>query len=125
MSARSRPKPRNLLGRLAAWLGRRPQPAPLDAGQPSFESEPDKAALAGIVQSAYASGMAAERIRIEAILQAPGAATFPDIAIDLVLRPATGAQAAKVLARAESDAAARAAAIKSNLLESANIATLH
>ena len=70
------------------------------------------------IRGAFDSGVAAERTRIEAILQAPGAKTFPDIAVDLVLGPATGEQAAKVLARADADAATRAGLIKSNLLES-------
>jgi hypothetical protein len=100
------------------------QPAQLDAGHPFFESEAIKAALIDVVRGAYADGVQAERKRVETILQAPGASTFLEIAADLAVGPATAAQAAAVLARAEADAATRAAAIKSNLLESTR-AVLH
>jgi hypothetical protein len=117
---------RDLWVRLATWFGRRAQPAPLDAGHPFFESEDHKAVLAGIIQSALADGARAERTRISEILNAPGAATFLEIAVDLALGDATVAQAAAVLARAEADAATRAGAIKSNILERASSqVTLH
>jgi hypothetical protein len=117
---------RNLLGRLASWLGRRAQPVPLAAGHPLGESEEQiKAALAALIRGAFDEGVQAERKRVTEILQAPGASTFLEIAVDLALGNASGTQAAGVLARAEADAATRAAAIKSNLLESANVATLH
>jgi hypothetical protein len=117
---------RNLLGRLASWLGRRPQSAPLDASPfAGMTSEEIKAELAALIRAAYDEGVQAERKRIGEILQAPGASTFLEIAVELALGNASGTQAAGVLARAEADAATRAAAIKSNLLESANVATLH
>ena len=118
---------RNLLGRLASWLGRRAQPAPLDAGHPFFESEAIKAALIDVVKGAYADGEAAERKRVTEILTAPGAQELPELAADLVLGPATGAQAASVLARAETDAAKRAGLMKSPLesASSGHVPTLH
>jgi hypothetical protein len=118
---------RNLWVRFASWFGRRAQPAPLAAGPFSGSEEGIKAELAVRIRGAFDSGVAAERTRIEAILQAPGAKTFPEIAADLVLGPASSAQAAGVLARAEADAATRAGIIKSNLLDraSADVPTLH
>jgi hypothetical protein len=125
---------RNLWVRLASLLGIRAQPplAPPNRDlaaefQAFFASETYKAALAGVVQGAFADGVAAERTRTSEILNAPGAATFPEIAVDLLLGPATGAQAAAVLSRAEADAATRAGAIKSNILDraSADVPTLH
>ena len=100
----------------------RTQPAPdlAAAFAAYFASETYKAALAGVVQGAFADGVAAEKARIEAILRAPGAATFREIAMDLVLGPASSAQAVGVLARAEADAATRAGSIKSDLLERAS-----
>jgi len=101
------------------------QPAPLEAGHP-FESEAIKAALIDVVKGAYADGEAAERKRVTEILTVPGASTFREIAMDLVLGPASSAQAAGVLARAEADAATRAGAIKSNILDRASSqVTLH
>jgi hypothetical protein len=118
-----------LVGKIASWLGRRPQPVPLDAGHPLGESEEEvKATLAAAIRGAFDSGVAAEKARVTEILQAPGASgTFMEIAADLVLGPATAAQASAVLARAEADAATRAGAIKSNILEraSADAPTLH
>jgi hypothetical protein len=95
------------------------------AFQAFFDSETYKAALAGVVRGAFADGEAAERTRTSEILNAPGAATFLEIAVDLALGDATAAQAAAVLSRAEADAATRAGIIKSNLLESANAPTIH
>ncbi|MGC2784740.1 MAG: hypothetical protein WA397_13105 [Roseiarcus sp.] len=120
---------RDLFGLFSAWRRRRTQPPPLASGHP-FEGATEaeiKAALAGAIRGAYDEGVAAEKTRTEAILQASGAKTFPDIAVDLVLGPATGEQAAGVLARAEADAATRAGLIKSNLLDraSADVPTLH
>ena len=74
---------------------------------------------------AHDAGVSAEKARVSAILTAPGAAHFLEIAMDLALGPATGEQAVIVLARAESDAAIRAGIIKSNLLESSNASTIH
>jgi hypothetical protein len=74
---------------------------------------------------AHDAGVAAEKARVSAILTAPGAAHFLEIAVDLVRGPATGEQAVIVLARAEADAATRAGIIKSNLLESAGASTVH
>jgi hypothetical protein len=117
---------RNLLGRVASWLGRRPQPVLFAAGHPLGESEEEvKATLAAAIRGAFDSGVAAEKARVAEVLQAPGAATFHEIAADLLLGDATAAQAVAVLSRAEADAATRAGAIKSDLLESANVATLH
>ena len=80
--------------------------------------------VAAALRASFDEGAAAERARVSEILNAPGAALFPTIAIDLALGTATGVQAASVLERASADAATRAAAIKSNLLESATL-TLH
>jgi hypothetical protein len=106
------------------------QPAPdrnLSAAfQAFFDSEAYKSALSGVVRGAFADGVAAERTRTSEILNAPGAATFLEIAVDLALGDATGAQAAAVLARAEADAATLAGAIKSNILDRASSqVTLH
>jgi hypothetical protein len=99
---------------------------PLDAGNPFADlNETEVKASLAAIRGAYDAGVAAERTRIEAILQAPGASTFPDIAVDLVLGPATAAQAAGVLARAETDAAKRASLLKTSLLESANASAIH
>jgi len=109
----------------------RAQPAPdrdLAAEfQAFFASETYKDALAGLIKAAFADGVAAEKARVTEILQAPGASgTFMEIAADLVLGPATAAQASAVLARAEADAATRAGAIKSNILDRASShVTLH
>jgi hypothetical protein len=101
---------------LRRWLGRRTQPP----AAPSDREARDAGvhSLDEVIAVAIRDGRQAERARVAEILQAPGAATFPDIAADLVLGPATGEQAAKVLARADADAATRAGLIKSNLLES-------
>ena len=114
---------------LVAWFGRRAQPAPLAPGN-SFAGLNEtefKASIAAAIRAAYDEGAAAERSRIEAILTGARARRlFPDIAADLVLGPATGEQAAGVLARAEADAAKRAALLKSSPLESAtHVPTLH
>jgi hypothetical protein len=102
------------------------QPSPLAAAlEEFFASAPFKSAIASIIRGAFADGVADEKARIEAILAAPAAAIIPDLAADLVRGPATCEQAITVLARAEADAATRAAAIKSNLLERTNVATLH
>jgi hypothetical protein len=101
------------------------QPAPPAAGHPFFESEAVKAALIDVVRAAFADGVAAEKARVEAILTAPAAAMFIDLAADLVRGPATAAQAAGVLARAETDAAKRASLLKTSLLESANASAIH
>jgi hypothetical protein len=116
---------RNLWVRLASWLGRRAQPARLDASPfAGMTSEEIKTVLAAALRGAHDEGRAAERKRVAEVLNAPGAALFPTIAIDLAQGDATAAQAGSVLARAEADAATRAAAIKSNLLESSS-ATFH
>jgi hypothetical protein len=102
------------------------QPSPLaTALEEFFASAPFKDAIAALIKAAFEDGVQHERARIEAILTAPGAATFPEIAADLLRGPATGAQAIQVLERAEADAATRAAAIKSNMVESANAPTRH
>lgn len=86
-----------------------------------------KATLAAAIRGAHDAGMAAEKRPFEEILQAPGASTFPELAIDLALGTATREQAAGVLARAETDAATRAGLMKSNLLDraGADVPTLH
>lgn len=117
----------NLLGKIASWLWRRAQPAPLASGHP-FEGATEaeiKAALAAATRGAYDEGVSAEKARVCAILTAPGAATFPEIAMDLALGAATGAQSLAVLSRAGTDAAKRAALLKSSLLESANAPAIH
>jgi hypothetical protein len=108
-----------------AWLAlpscwRRTQPAPLDAGHPFPENPEVKAALAAVIRGAFDEGVQAERKRVTEILQAPGASTFLEIAVDLALGSASGAQAAGVLERASADAATRAGLIKSDLLERAS-----
>jgi hypothetical protein len=96
------------------------------AADPFFQSEDYKTALAEVIKAAFADGENAEKARVAEILHAPGAATFLEIAVDLALGDATGAQAAAVLARAEADAATRAGAIKSNILDRASSqVTLH
>jgi hypothetical protein len=96
----------------------------LDA-TPFFANEQVKASVSTIIAKAFEVGMSTEKARVSAILTAPGAATFPEIAMDLVRGPATCEQAMQVLERAEADAATRAATIKSNLLESSNASTIH
>ena len=90
-----------------------------------FASAPFKSAIASIITAAFSDGVVAEKARVSAILTAPGASTFPEIAADLVRGPATGEQAVIVLARAEADAATRAALLKSSPLESATTTTFH
>jgi hypothetical protein len=106
----------------------RAQPALIALGNPfaCLNETEVKASIAAAIRGAFDEGVAAERKRIGEILQAPGAATFREIAMDLVLGPASSAQAAGVLARAEADAATRAGAIKSNILDRASSqVTLH
>jgi hypothetical protein len=100
------------------------KPSPLTAVE-FFASQQCKIALSTIIRTAYADGVAAEKARVAQILQAPGAAHFLEIAVDLALGQATGEQAIQVLARAEADAATRAATIKSNMVESVNAPTRH
>jgi hypothetical protein len=119
---------RNRWVRLASWLGRRAQPVPLDASPfAGMTSEEIKTVLAATLRGAHDEGRAAERKRIAEVLNAPGAALFPTIAIDLAQGDATAAQAGSVLARAGADAAKRAGLMKSNVLEraSADAPTLH
>jgi hypothetical protein len=112
--------------RFRGFAEARAQSVPLDAGNPFADlNETEVKASLAAIRGAYDAGVAAERTPIEAILQAPGASTFPDIAVDLVLGPATAAQAAGVLARAETDAAKRASLLKTSLLESANASAIH
>jgi hypothetical protein len=106
----------------------RAQPAPIAPGN-AFDGmsvEEIKTVLAAALRGSYDEGVAAEKARVEAILAAPAAAIFPDLAADLVRGPATCEQAITVLARAEADAATRAGAIKSNILDRASSqVTLH
>jgi hypothetical protein len=103
------------------------QPAPLDASPfDGMNVDEVKIVLAAALRGSYDEGVAAEKARIEAILGCEGAKVFAEIAIDLLRGPATGAQAAAVLSRAEADAATRAGAIKSNILDRASSqVTLH
>jgi len=105
----------------------RAQPAPGAAGQifAGLTEEQIRAQLAAALRGSFDEGVAAEKARVEAILTAPGAAMFPDLAADLVRGPATGAQAIVVLDRAEVDAAKRAALLKSSPLECASAPTIH
>ena len=116
--------------KIAALFARRAQPTPLDAPANPFEGmsiDEVKTMIAAALRGSFDEGAKAERSRIEAILTAPEAALFPDLAADLVRGPATAAQAIKVLERASADAATRAALMKSNVLEraSADAPTLH
>jgi hypothetical protein len=125
---------RNLFGLFSARRRRSPQPpkaAPdrdLVAAEVHsfFASETYKDALGGLIKAAFADGQDAERKRVSEVLNAPGAALFPTVAMDLALGAASGAQAAAVLTRAETDAAKRAGLMKSNPLESSSGApTVH
>jgi hypothetical protein len=120
---------RNLWVRLASWLRRRAQPAPLASGHP-FEGATEaeiKGELAALIRGSYDEGVAAERARVAEILQAPNAAQFLELAMDLALGNASGAQAAAVLSRAENDAAKRVGLMKSPLesASSGHVPTLH
>jgi hypothetical protein len=117
----------NLLGRVALWLCRRARPAPRAPGNPfaGLNETEVKASIAAALRAAHDEGAKAERSRIEAILTAPGAAMFPDLAADLLRGPASAAQAIAVLDRTETDAAKRAALLKLSPLESANAPTIH
>ena len=90
---------RNLLRKIASWLGRRAQPAPLDANHPSFRTRNSRPCSPRLFEAAFADGRAAERKRVAEILHAPGAREFPQLAIDLALGDATAAQAAAIFAR--------------------------
>jgi hypothetical protein len=114
----------NLLGKIASWLHRRAQPAPLAPGHPFFESEEYKAALAGIIQSAFADGVQAERKRIAEVLQAPGVASYPLLAFELAIDGASVAQVSAVIARTEVAVQARIHPTESSPLESST-PTLH
>ena len=96
---------RLLIGRIAAWLRPRAQPAPLDA---DIRQDEFKAALDRLVKSAVDSGVNAERARIGEIMAVPGASTFADLAVDLAIGGATAAQVAMVIARTEVKVARRA-----------------
>jgi hypothetical protein len=118
---------RDLWVRLASWLGCRAQPAPLAADNPfkGFSEEEVQATHAAAIHGAFDEGVSAEKARVGAILTTPNAAHFLDLAADLALGNATGAQAIAVLDRAEADAAKRATLLKSSPLESANAPTIH
>ena len=113
----------------AFWEARaKAQPAPLDASPfDGMNVDEVKIVLAAALRGSYDEGVAAEKARVEAILAAPGATLFADLAADLVRGPATAGQAARVLERASADAATRAGLVKSNVLEraSADAPTLH
>ena len=88
---------RNLRRKIALWLGRRAQPAPLDANHPFFQSEAFKTVLAEVVKAAFADGENAEKARVTEILHAPGAEELPQLAMFLVLGDATAVQATSIL----------------------------
>jgi hypothetical protein len=109
-----------------AESGARAQPAPRASYFDGMTSEEIKTVLEAALRGAHDESVAAERKRIAEVLQAPGAALFPTIAIDLALGTASGAQAAAVLSRAQTDAAKRAGLLKPVPLESAPSApTVH
>jgi hypothetical protein len=114
----------NLLGMIASWLGRRAQPAPLNANHPFFQSADYKAALAGVIQAAFADGENAEKARVTEILQAAGAEELPQLAMFLVLGDATAVQATSILAKADNDASKQVAMTRAQQIEPA-IPTLH
>jgi hypothetical protein len=66
---------------LRRWLGRRAQPAPLDAGPPFPESAEVETPLAEVVKAAFDSGVQAERTRMGEILTVPGVASYPLLAV--------------------------------------------
>jgi hypothetical protein len=115
----------------AFWTGfeqARARSAPLAPGNPfaGLNETVVKATIEAALRGSYDAGMAAEKARVEAILAAPGAAMFPDLAADLLRGPASAAQAIAVLDRTQTDAAKRAALLKPTLLEaSAEVPTLH
>jgi hypothetical protein len=114
----------------AFWEGfdsaRAKAPAPLDATHPfaALNETEAKASISAAMRAAYDAGNAAEKARVAEILQAPNAAHFLELAVDLALGTATGAQAVAVLSRAETDAAKRATLLKSSPLE-ASAHTVH
>ena len=109
---------------LRRWLGRRAQPASLDVGQPCFESEKLKAAIAEIIQNAFGDGAREERKRITEVLRAPGVASYPLLAFELAIDGASVAQVSAVIARMEVAVQARIHPTESSPLESAT-PTLH
>jgi hypothetical protein len=117
---------RKLLGRLAAWLGRRPQPVPLAADNPfkGFSEEEVKATLAAAIRGAFDEGVQAERKRIGEIMAVPGASRFAELAVDLAVGGATAAQVAAVLSRTEVNVQARIHPTESSPLESST-PTIH
>jgi hypothetical protein len=117
---------RDLLGKIAAWLGRRAQPAPFAPGNPfaGLNETEVKASIAAAIRGAFDSGVAAERARVAEILQAPGAEELPQLAMFLVLGDATAVQADSILAKAENDASKRVAMTRAQQIEPA-IPTLH
>jgi hypothetical protein len=116
---------RSLFARLASRLCRPAQPAPLDAGHPLGESEEQiKATIAARIRGAFDEGVQAERKRIGEIMAVPGAATFPDLAVDLAVGGATASQVAAVLSRTEVNVQARLHPTESSSLESST-PTLH
>jgi hypothetical protein len=120
----------NFLDKIASWLGRRAQAAPLTAGHP-FEGQSEeevKAALAAAIRASHHEGVAAERARIAEILQLPGASKFQELVVDLALGgDATPAQVAMVISRTEVHVQARLHPTESSPLESASadVPTLH
>jgi hypothetical protein len=99
---------RNLLCRLASWLGLRPQPA----------------TFAALIRDAFDEGVQAERKRIGEIMAVPGASRFAELAVDLAVGGATAAQVAAVLSRTEVNVQARIHPTESSPLESST-PTIH
>jgi hypothetical protein len=94
---------------LRRWLGRRAQPAPLDAGHlfAGQSEEQIKSALGAAIRGAFDEGVQAERKRISEILLLPDATRFPHLAVDLAVGGATAVQVAACLSRAEISVQAR------------------
>ena len=79
-----------------------------------------KDALAGIIQSAFADGVQAERKRIAEVLNAPGVASYPLLAFELAIDGASVAQVSAVIARMEVAVQARIHPTESSPIESAS-----
>jgi hypothetical protein len=121
---------RNLFGLFNARRWRSPQPPPanreLDANHPFFQSDEFKNTIAGIIKSAFADGVQAERKRIAEVLQAPGVGSYPLLAFELAIDGASVAQVSAVIARTEVAVQARIHPTESSPLESASSGpTLH
>lgn len=103
---------RDLLGRIAALVWRRP-PAALDRegateAPSSFPAEAYKLALDRLVETAFEAGGREERARLAAIMRLPGAERFPRLAWGLAVSGVISpTEAFRAFAAAELDALAR------------------